>query len=244
MDKLPAEELPMLLTELGLSVITAEEHASLNQIVCATDPYGEDEFNLPALRGIAQYLSEQFRQQRLLRELDLAGEYGFDHAGLEDIREAFHSLDRSSNERLEMDEIKQGLELIDSDKFATIRDVHFHAAFKELDADRSGFLDLLEFMQLVKWFRDSEGVFKDLTVTEVTTLNEMDHVDLIVLLGSFGIPASEAEAFDDELLIKRASELLHINPSDRIQSALGVGTLQELFTHARMKHEFVSMRRT
>lgn len=230
--KVAEDQLFRIFEHTGIVPSLDEERATLQALILEADPDGIGSHGFLSVRNICERARERLRQMRLLQELEVAEQYGFDEYELHDIRLAFEALDGTGDERLGRSEVRQCLSKMDPATFSMVTPEHFEAAFRMLDKDHSGYLDLLEFMQLVQWLRDREGAFKDFDELPVATLSDMDIMDLVLLLDALGLPRLELDGQDYESLLKKACQCLTVGISTKLQDACGVSTFQDLFTHA------------
>lgn len=234
-----ATVLPALLEEVGVYPRDTLEKESFLQIVQNADQNGTNMFSCQEALRVSQRTRELIRQQRLLRELDFARKHNFSEEELKAIRGIFDALDNDCSDRLDKVEVWQAMKQINaSNNLPTVQASHFEAAFRSLDDDKSGDLEFVEFLRLLQMARDREGVFKDHSITEVSTLAALERVDLVLLLECFDVSTGEAETLDSAALLHKAAELMQVNALKPLLEQLQVETYKDLYTHARWQYEF------
>lgn len=148
-------ELSGLLCGLGLVPHTRREQEELAQLIHLVDTDGSGLIDYKELQVLCQRIKENMIRLRYESEVVKARAMGFEDGEIHDLRFAFDRLDTSFNGRIDKNEAKVCVQMT---KIPCTLEA-FDESFKQLDLDRSGELEFLEFAELMRLLREREGLF-------------------------------------------------------------------------------------
>ena len=105
---------------------------------------------------MCQGIKEKMSRLRYEQEMEEARKMGFSTQEMHDLKYAFDRLDTSCNGSLCKMEAKHAVSLTK----LPVSIEAFEECFRQLDSDRSGELEFLEFAELMRLLREREGIFQ------------------------------------------------------------------------------------
>eukprot|EP00927_Polykrikos_kofoidii_P062888 TRINITY_DN57691_c0_g1_i1.p1 TRINITY_DN57691_c0_g1~~TRINITY_DN57691_c0_g1_i1.p1 ORF type:complete len:1041 (+),score=168.26 TRINITY_DN57691_c0_g1_i1:71-3193(+) len=208
---------------------SARRNDHLAIVLQLADPDGREMFTLDVVETICQRLEELRKFEGLLALERLIRRCGFSHFELKHIRLSFALNDHNNEGTLNKKQVQSTLKSLG---MKLEPEFLFHAAFKMLDEDGSGFLEFPEFLKLMKMVRDEEGVFQDLD-TAVTTIEMMTRIDLVRVLDIFGLVWEEVDALSHQELVETVSELMDIGQGVALGAVMNIDSVNDLLESAR-----------
>jgi len=229
-------DLPQLFEDVEILPRTSKEQDAVERFIQDMDQKGQTRLNIQEVKRACQRAWGHIRLQHLIEDFEMAAAYGFAESDVKESKSAFTELDTDHSGKLDPTETKRAMSLLG---VGFKREDHFLMAYQMLDQDGNGGLDFREFISLMKMIRDREGVFK-CEHSAVTCLNELDKMDLLILTSIFeGDLDKVMYAADEEALKAKIGTLLEVDPKASFSSVLGVKTLDDLWTHAQWRSDFL-----
>jgi len=225
------EDLPHIFEKAGLPVDEAIARPAVRRVMSDADMEGRGRIMVTSVKSLYNLTKKRIQQLQLLSEFAAAEGFNFTTREFREMHTVFGSLDIDGSGSLEMHEVQKAVEMLKLDLKWESR---FVVAFEMLDADGSGALDFQEFMRFLKMVRDKEGAFKEAEKTVVSTLKDLDRMDLIRLLDAMKKPGDDFDGATIEAMMKEASSRLEISSSMSLASAFNVSTLEDLYIYARL----------
>lgn len=231
---LDMKELNQLLEETGCCPRSRKEQEEVRQLIQSTDVDGNGVIDFGEFKELVQRIEERFASLRYESEVDYAVARGFTEVELGNFRAIFEHLDVDNSGRLEMNEVRQCLNIIQHK--ATWQ--AFDDTWRQLDKDASGSLDFHEFIDFMRVMRDGEGIFAlDREQKLPNLVSKLDDRTLRSVLSHYGLSKSYLWALDRAQLLQRFCDCFLIMTTDNPQDVLKVTTVSDLLQLAKEKGE-------
>ncbi|CAE7560576.1 CMD1 [Symbiodinium necroappetens] len=231
---LDMKELNQLLEETGCCPRSRKEQEEVRQLIQSTDVDGNGVIDFGEFKELVQRIEERFASLRYESEVDYAVARGFTEVELGNFRAIFEHLDVDNSGRLEMNEVRQCLNIIQHK--ATWQ--AFDDTWRQLDKDASGSLDFHEFIDFMRAMRDGEGIFAlDREQKLPNLVSKLDDRTLRSVLSHYGLSKSYLWALDRAQLLQRFCDCFLIMTTDNPQDVLKVTTVSDLLQLAKEKGE-------
>mmetsp|Transcript_9491 Transcript_9491/g.30200 ORF Transcript_9491/g.30200 Transcript_9491/m.30200 type:complete len:305 (+) Transcript_9491:214-1128(+) len=228
---LSVEELSALLCDLGIVPMNRKEQEELAALIQLVDTDGSGFVEFDEFVDLAQRIDQRLRSMRYEEEIEYALSLNFTESQMRDMRLVFISLDVDGSNKLDAHEVKNGLAMMNKQ----VTTEAFDAAFKALDADGSGELDFLEFLDFMRTMRDGEGIFSEDTTHLPTRVRLLDRRVLRRVVEHFGIAKTYVSALGQEELSEIFCNRFDLSQNENIQERLGISHVSELFEVAKRR---------
>jgi len=233
---LSVAELSILLEDLDCLPRSRKEQEEMGQVIQSIDVDGNGAIDFDEFHELIQRIEEKFASMRYEIEMEHALRGGFTEGNLSEFRTIFDMLDQDCSGELESHEVRQCLIVMRK----PISQEAFDAAFKSLDADESGCLDFLEFLEFMRVIRDSEGIFAEESLKLAAQARLIDDRLLRLLLAHLNLSQSYLMALDREPLLELFCDSFNITPSEPFQEKLQVRTVGDFMELAKAIGEAVT----
>jgi len=166
------------------------------------------------------------------REVSVAVSLGFTEIQLRDFKWVFDALDADGSGRLDIEEVHSGMLMMDR---PVARD-RLERMMRRADADASGGLEFMEFLELMKILYTEEGWFRE---GEAQLVNvDVQRLDIHIIrrtLEFFRIPKTYASALPRDKLVEMFCRHMRVRRTANVSDALGVRSVPELYRLAGEK---------
>lgn len=220
-------ELSRLLADVGLAPVNHGEQEEIANLICAVDEDGSGVIDFPEFQELCQRIDEKLRSFRFEEEMEYAMRLGFTEVQMRDLHQVFSSLDTDSSRKLDADEVRIGLAMMNK----TVSHRVFEDTFRKVDVDGSGELDFMEYLEFMKLIIDLQGPMAN--AEESTKLaqkpKDLEMRVLRRVLEYFRLSKQYIQSLQREELVNIFCEYLGVKPDQNLQTALEVKTLGELF---------------
>jgi len=225
------EEISQLLIDVGSAPRTRKEQEELAQLIAVVDEDGNGNVDFHEFQVLTQRIQEKLNSTRYEQEVEYALSLGFTAAQLRDLRWVFDTLDANGSERLDAQEVRAGLAMMN----LHVSSQSFDNAFSQLDVDRSGELDFKEFLDFMQLMRDGEGIFSDDSQKLPTKVKFVDIVVLRSVLECFSLARYYLISLAKEELVDLFCKLMGVTPTSNIHEELGINSVGQLFEIAKKR---------
>eukprot|EP00929_Paragymnodinium_shiwhaense_P079766 TRINITY_DN41578_c0_g1_i1.p1 TRINITY_DN41578_c0_g1~~TRINITY_DN41578_c0_g1_i1.p1 ORF type:complete len:980 (+),score=206.86 TRINITY_DN41578_c0_g1_i1:219-3158(+) len=200
----------------------------LSWVLQDVDVEGTGRYTYPQMRRIAQMIKERRRRYEVLKEVRVASDCGFKGQELKELKAAYRQLlPPGENQGLDKTRVLKVMGLM---HFDCSRPVIFDAAWRTLDQDNSGHLDLCEFLLLVRLMQGKETAIEQ----ELEFLSDLTPLDLRLLIENLGVPPGVADTMQDDQILEKAYLVLGVDPRSPLQKTLNVSNVWDLQRYARL----------
>mmetsp|Transcript_59764 Transcript_59764/g.142198 ORF Transcript_59764/g.142198 Transcript_59764/m.142198 type:complete len:1007 (-) Transcript_59764:143-3163(-) len=220
------EDLPSLLEEMNIVPQTPSEQHALDTLL---QDYSGEALGFDVILRLCARAQEAILTQKARAELDLAKSLGFSPSDLGRLRMLFSQVDIDACGKMLLHAAHKAFTMLGLGQieFATLK-----LAFNIVDIENRGFIDVQDFIRLVKMARDGDGPFRVLPV-QAWTLADIPKEDLQLVLCCFGVPWLESAAMTETVLLRKAAGFLGVAASDILSERLNLKTLPELYEHCK-----------
>lgn len=228
-NTLSVAEVSLLLEELDILPRSRREQEELGQLIQSVDEDGNGVLDFVEFQELVNRIEEKFASMRYEEEVECALARGFDEVQVSEFRAMFELIDVDNSETLDSNEVRQALTAMSR----TVNCQDFEQAWKKLDADGSGSLDFLEFIDLMKMLRDGTGMFAEDAAKLPAFISHLDHRVLRVLLGQLNFSHSYLRCLDQQDLVDIACTSFGMEPREPFCERLDLHSLADLFEYVR-----------
>lgn len=232
-NTLDVAEVSALLEELHILPRSREEQEEIGQLIQSVDEDGNGLLDFTEFQELVHRIEEKFASMRYEAEIEYGLARGFDDVQVSEFRTMFDLIDVDGSGFLESKEVRQGLNAMNRPVSSEV----FEGAWQVLDADESGSLDFLEFIDLMKMLRDGVGMFAEDAAKLPTQICLLDDRVLRVLLGQFKFSSSDLRFLDKKELVELTCTSFGITADENFCERLNVHTLADLFDYVRAQHD-------
>jgi len=224
---LTCSEISRLLAEIGLTPANRVEQEEISNLISSVDQDGSGFIDFSEFQELCQRIDEKLRSFRYEEEIEFAMCLGFSEQQMRDLRQVFTSLDADASQKLDADEVRIGLAMMNKHVTHKV----FEETFRHLDTDGSGELDFLEFLEFMKMIVDQQGPMGNQEEAQKLAQKPKD-LDTRILrrvLEYFRLAKHYINALSQEDLVDLFCEYLGLKPDGDLHAALKVKTVGELY---------------
>lgn len=224
-------EIATLLADLGYVPTNKKEQEEIAHLITTVDMDGSGHVTFDEFQALCQRVDEKLNSFRFEEEVEHAMQLDFTEKQMRDLRWVFDTLDTDGSNKLDANEVRQGLIMMRKH----VSTESFESAFKQLDADANGELCFKEFLSFMKLMRDSEGVSEDATSRLAGRPVDLDARTLRKTLELFRLAKHYVHSLPHHELVAIFCNCFTIAPMCNLMETLGVRTGGELYEAARRR---------
>jgi Ca2+-binding EF-hand superfamily protein len=225
-------ELSRVLDDLHLTPMNRSEQEEISNLISAVDLDGSGYIDFSEFQELSQRIDEKLRSFRFEEEIEHAMRLGFTEVQMRDLRQVFSSLDADASQKLDADEVRIGLAMMNKNVTHRI----FDETFRKLDSDGSGELDFMEFLEFMKMIVDQQGPMGNLSEGSTKLAQKPKDLETRILrrvLEYFRLAKHYIQSLPRDDLLSLFCEYLGVKPDQNLQNVLEVKTVGELYEVAQ-----------
>lgn len=224
-------EISRLLGDLGLTPVNRIEQEEIANLISSVDEDGSGFIDFEEFQELSQRIDEKLRAFRYEEEIEYAMCLGFTEFQMRDLRQVFSTLDQDASMKLDADEVRIGLHMMNK----SVTHKVFEETFKKLDSDSSGELDFLEFLEFMKLIVDQLGPMANNEEQQKLAQKpkELDTRILRRVLEYFRLAKHYIQSLTHDDLVGLFCEYMALKPDQDLLKGLDVKTVGELYQIAQ-----------
>lgn len=224
-------EVSKVLADLHLTPANRVEQEQISNLIATVDEDGSGYIDFAEFQELSQRIDEKLRSFRYEEEIEFAMCLGFTEPAMRDLRQVFTNLDADASQKLDADEVRIGLAMMNKHVSHKV----FEETFRALDEDSSGELDFLEFLRFMKMIVDQQGPMANQDEQQKLALRPKDLEKRILrrVLEYFRLAKHYVRSLSHNELIRLFCEYMCVKPEANLHTVLEVKTVGELYVLAQ-----------
>jgi Ca2+-binding EF-hand superfamily protein len=230
---LTISEVSAVLADSGLTPANRVEQEEIANLIASVDQDGSGYIDFEEFQELSQRIDEKLRSFRYEEEIEFAMRLGFSEQQMRDLRQVFSSLDQDCSQKLDADEVRIGLAMMNKHVTHKV----FDETFRSLDSDGSGELDFMEFLEFMKMIVDQQGPLGNQEDVQKLAQKPKD-LEIRILrrvLEYFRLAKNYINSLNQHELVNLFCEFMCVKPEADLHRVLDVKTVGELYELAQQR---------